>query len=66
MNEAKINKVNEEIRRYQQALHQYETDLYIPWYETTNKGYKRPINSGALKRASLDLSRALTELRKPI
>lgn len=58
MNDAKINKVKEEMNRLKNAI-----DAYVS-HESKSQ-YAKPIESGAVKRASMDLTRALAELRKP-
>lgn len=61
MNDAKVREAISEAKRFIKAAEAYrraEAEKAEPWHTT-------PKESGAVRRASMDLTRALAEMRKP-
>jgi hypothetical protein len=60
MKQSKVKKVKEEMNRLSSAIKKLETS----GVKFGIDGYWSPKETGAVRRASMDLTRALSELRK--
>lgn len=59
MRKERINEAKQLAKRFMKAVAELESA------DIASKGYCNPKQSGALRRASMDLTRALAEMRKP-
>lgn len=65
MNDSKILKAASEAKRFLKAVEEYHAARST--YTTNGYTFEhgRPKQSGAMRRASMDLTRALADMRKP-
>ena len=63
MNSKKIATVKSEMRRLQSRIS--ELEIAASSHDAVQYSWQYPKQTGAVRRASLDLTRALAEMRKP-
>lgn len=72
MNRAKVLRARAEARRFIDRCNTLlDTEVIVGWEPKTGgingpwQAYEAPAQQGAVRRASMDLTRALAEMRKP-